>query len=110
MVQNPPSIQYGLVLVTAPSETEATAIAQILVQEQLAACVNLFPVTSVYTWENQVQQEPEWQLLIKTNLERFEALEARIRAVHSYQVPEIIAIPLVAGSLAYLQWMGNHIK
>ncbi len=107
MVQYPTMTQYGLVLVTASSQAEAAAIAKTLIQERLAACVSITPVHSIYTWENQVVQEQEWQLLIKTNLEQFAILEARVQELHSYQVPEIIAIPIVAGSQPYLEWIGK---
>lgn len=83
------------------------AIAQALIQDKLAACVNMLPVESVYTWQGQVQQEREYQLLIKTHLANYPALEAKIRELHSYEVPEIIAVPILQGSAAYLQWIGE---
>jgi len=98
---------YGIVLVTAPSEAEAAAIAQALIQDKLAACVSLLPVQSLYTWQGQVQQEREYQLLIKTHWARYPALEAKVRELHSYEVPEIIAMPILQGSAAYLQWIGE---
>jgi periplasmic divalent cation tolerance protein len=101
---------YGVVLVTASSNAEATAIAQTLVQEKLAACVNCLPVTSIYTWEETLHQEQEWQLFIKTRLACYPALEARIRELHSYEVPEIIAIPLQQGSASYLQWLADNTR
>jgi periplasmic divalent cation tolerance protein len=101
---------YGLVLVTAPSRAVADAIARTLVQEQLAACISLLPVTSIYTWENQLQQDEEWQLLIKTRLDRFPDLEARILTLHPYDVPEIIAIPLSAGTQPYLSWITSQVQ
>lgn len=101
---------YGVVLVTASSNAEATAIAQTLVQEKLAACVNCLPVVSIYTWEGTLHQEQEWQLLIKTRLACYPALEARIRELHSYEVPEIIAIPLQQGSASYLQWLADNTR
>jgi periplasmic divalent cation tolerance protein len=101
--------EFCLVLVTASSEAEATAIAQTVVQEKLAACVNLIPVRSVYIWQDRLQQEPEWQLLIKTTCDRFLALQERILALHSYEVPEILAIPIEAGSPSYLAWIGTQV-
>lgn len=97
--------EYSLVLITTSSVTEAEQIAQALVQAQLAACVSFLPIRSVYTWQGQVEQAEEWQLLIKTRLSQFVALEAKVRELHSYEVPEIIAIPIVAGSQPYLQWI-----
>lgn len=104
------STSYGVVLVTAASQQEGEAIASALVQEKLAACVNLLPVHSVYTWQGEVQSEPEWQLLIKTDLTQFDRLEARISELHSYEVPEIIALPIVAGFSSYLNWIGETTK
>jgi periplasmic divalent cation tolerance protein len=101
---------FGVVLVTAASQTEAEAIASELIQAKLAACVSLMPIRSIYTWQGKVQQEEEWQLLIKTDLEQFAALEAKIRSVHSYEVPEIIALPILQGSSPYLKWMAEQIE
>jgi len=97
--------RFGVVLVTARTELEARAIAQTLVQSNLAACVNFYPIQSIYTWQGKTQQDPEWQLVIKTDLQRFTELEAKIQEVHSYDVPEIIALPIQAGSSAYLDWV-----
>lgn len=101
---------YGIVLVTAPSQEAAQAIAGTLIEEQLAACVSIFPVQSIYRWQGEIQQEAEWQLVIKTDLARFENLSAKIQEIHSYEVPEIIALPITAGSEAYLAWLGSVIK
>jgi periplasmic divalent cation tolerance protein len=102
--------QPGIVLVTAASREQAGAIAQALVQSHLAACVNLFPVHSIYTWQGKVQQEEEWQLVIKGDLSQFAELEAKVRELHSYEVPEVIALPIVAGSQPYLNWMAEQVK
>lgn len=96
-------------LVTTSSEQEAKAIAKSLVESQLAACVNLIPIESIYTWQGELHQDREWQMLIKTELAQFEALSAKIQELHSYEVPEIIAIPVVAGSSAYLQWISAQV-
>lgn len=101
---------YGVVLVTAASRAEAEVIATSLVQSQLAACVSLLPIHSIYTWQGKLHQEQEWQLLIKTDLTQFQALATKIRELHSYEVPEIIALPLVAGSQPYLQWISEQVK
>lgn len=95
----------GVVFVTAPSRTEAEAIASALVAEKLAACVNLVEVHSVYVWKGEVNSEPEWQLIIKTNLARYSVLESRILELHPYEVPEIIALEIASGSPAYLDWI-----
>ncbi|MBE9125636.1 MULTISPECIES: divalent-cation tolerance protein CutA [unclassified Coleofasciculus] len=101
---------YGVVLVTASSENEGEAIAKALVESRMAACVNLKPVRSIYTWEGKVNLAQEWQLIIKTDLAQLEALAAKIRELHSYEVPEIIALPIVAGSESYLQWISDNVS
>jgi periplasmic divalent cation tolerance protein len=101
------STGYGVVLVTAASQSEATAIATMLIEEQLAACINVFPVQSIYQWEGKIQQESEFQLIIKTNLAKFAELSSRIQEIHSYAVPEIIALPIVSGAESYLGWLSD---
>ena len=110
MDRNSDESGYGVVLVTAASRQEAEAIATSLVQSQLAACVSLLPIHSIYTWQGELHQEEEWQLLIKTELAQFQTLETKIRELHSYKVPEIIALPIVAGSQPYLQWISEQVK
>jgi len=102
--------QYGVVLVTVESEAQARAIASAIVKEKYGACVSLMPVHSVYTWENEVHSDPEWQLIIKTDLTYYSQLETRIRQLHSYEVPEIIALPIQAGLTPYLQWIGESVS
>lgn len=101
--------EYGLVLVTTGSEEEAQAIALTLVESQLAASVSITPVFSTYTWQGQLERHNEWQLMIRTDLSQFETLEARIRQLHSYEVPEIIALPIVKGSQPFLDWISENV-
>lgn len=101
---------YGIVLVTTGSQTEAETIASALVEAKLAACVSLTPIHSIYTWQGEVHSEQEWQLMIKTDLRAFGTLEAKIRELHSYEVPEIIALPIVAGTQSYLTWIGENVR
>lgn len=103
-------IQYGVVLVTAPSQAEAEEIAQSLVESKLAACVSLLPIKSIYTWQGELYKEEEWQLLIKTDLAKFETLVAKVKELHSYEVPEIIALPLLAGYPGYLAWISENVN
>lgn len=105
---NPNQPQYGIVFVTASSEVEAKTIARTLLETRLAACVSFFAIQSVYTWNGEIQADEEWQLLIKTDLANFSALEIQIEKLHSYEVPEIVAVPIVAGSMSYLNWIGEH--
>jgi periplasmic divalent cation tolerance protein len=100
-----------VVLVTCGSEEEALKIANILVEDRLAACVNLVaPIRSVYRWEGKIWDEKEWLLIIKTQNHQFEALEKKIGSLHSYSVPEIIALPIAEGSSAYLNWIKENTK
>lgn len=101
-----PAPQACVVLVTTGSETEAETIATALLEERLAACVNILsPVRSVYRWQGKIVDDREWLLVIKTRAERFAAVETRVRALHSYEVPEVISLPLLAGSADYLDWI-----
>ena len=98
-------------LVTAGSEVEAETIARALVEEQLAACVNILsPIRSLYRWEGKVADAREWLLLLKTRAERFAAVEAKVKALHSYQVPEVIALPIVAGAEGYMRWLRESVS
>jgi periplasmic divalent cation tolerance protein len=98
--------EFIVVFVTCGSEEEALKIAPSLVEERLAACVNLVsPVRSIYRWEGKIWDEKEWILFIKTQKERFEELERKVKSLHSYSVPEIIGLPIVEGSSSYLQWL-----
>jgi periplasmic divalent cation tolerance protein len=100
--------EYCLVWVSAASEAEAIAIARALVEAKLAACASITPITSVYTWQSQLCQAQEWQLSIKTKRSCFDALKQRVTELHSYDVPEIIATPIEAGSPAYLSWINDN--
>lgn len=99
-----------VVLMTAGSQEEAQHIAQTLVTEMLAACVNLIPgISSVYRWQGQVQQDQEWLLVAKSRSEVLDDLVRRVQAIHSYDVPEIIALPLTGGSEPYLRWLDGEV-
>lgn len=103
-------MNYGVVLVTASSQSEAEKIASVLVEMKLAACVSLMPIHSIYRWQGEIHKDQEWQLIIKTDLGLFSNLETQVQELHSYEVPEIIALPIVAGSEGYLQWMGEECR
>jgi periplasmic divalent cation tolerance protein len=95
-----------VVLVTAPSAEKAAEIARALVEERLAACGNVVPgLRSIYRWEGKVQEDAEALLVLKTTRARFEALRERVLALHPYQVPEVIALTVAAGSAPYLAWI-----
>jgi periplasmic divalent cation tolerance protein len=95
-----------VVLVTVGSRDEAERIAVAVVTERLAACVNVVgPITSLYHWQGQVERGQELLLIIKTRATLFDRLEARVKSLHSYQNPEVIALPISAGTAAYLDWL-----
>lgn len=95
-----------IVLVTVPDKDEADRLAETLVSEHLAACVNIIPaIESVYRWEGKVTKDQEILLLIKTAEDRYAELEQRIQTLHSYTTPEVIALKIERGSKAYLNWL-----
>jgi periplasmic divalent cation tolerance protein len=98
---------YGVLLTTAPSREEAAKIANLLIDEKLGACVQLLPIESFYVWQGKTQNEAEVLLLVKTRAALFEKAIARIKAVHSYSVPQIVALPFAAGFSGYFQWIDD---
>ncbi len=96
-------------LSTCESYADALRIASHLVDRQVAACVNIVPgVTSVYRWKSKVEQASEWMLVIKSRAGLLENLKAEIRAVHPYEVPELIALNIVDGAESYLEWIDGQ--
>jgi periplasmic divalent cation tolerance protein len=95
-----------IVLVTASQREEAAEIGRVLVDEHLAACANIVPeIRSLFTWEGKTQDEREALLIIKSRLPLLELLIKRVKSLHSYTVPEIIAVPIIGGSVEYLNWI-----
>ena len=93
-------------LCTVPNEQVAEELAETLVQNRLAACVNIVgPHKSVYEWDGKLERDTEFLLIIKTSRGRFEALAEKVLQIHPYEVPEIIALPVLAGNAAYLDWV-----
>jgi uncharacterized protein involved in tolerance to divalent cations len=101
-----------VVLVTCSTPAEAQRIARAVVNARLAACVNILPgaVQSIYRWKGKVESARERLLLIKTSRKRLAKLQAAVERLHSYDVPEFIAIPIVAGSSAYLSWIEESLR
>jgi len=100
-----------LVLVTCANIAEARRIARAVVEDRVAACVNILPgaITSIYRWKGKVESARERLLLIKTSRKRLAKLQATVERLHSYKVPEFIALPIVAGSRVYLGWLGESL-
>ena len=95
-----------LVLSTVPDDGSAEAIARTLVEEKLAACVNLLPpMVSIYRWKGSVERDAERQLVMKTTRSRLDALQKRLKELHSYELPEFIVLPVESGSEEYLEWV-----
>ena len=94
-----------LVLTTAGTEDEAEQLAEAIVQARLGACVQVQRVRSFYFWQDKLHREPEWLLMVKTHSAHFQPLEALIRQRHSYETPEIVQLPITAGSADYLRWL-----
>jgi periplasmic divalent cation tolerance protein len=101
-----------VVLVTCGSAKEARKIARAVVEHRIAACANVVttPVHSIYRWKGKVESAKEFLLIIKTTQSRFAKLQAEVKRLHSYDVPEIIALPIAAGAANYLNWISNSVR
>lgn len=103
--------EYILVITTVPDEETADKIAKQLVESRLAACASISsPVSSLYWWDKKITQDKEFMLFIKTRTALYSALENKIRQIHPYQVPEIIALPIIQGFLPYLHWIDSETR
>jgi periplasmic divalent cation tolerance protein len=101
---------YLMILCTVPDRMTALKISSTLVEEKLTACCNIVPgINSIYRWENKIQVEPELLLIIKTRQELFSELAQRIKNLHPYEVPEIIALPILKGNRDYIKWMDENV-
>ena len=99
---------FVIVLTTFPADQDADRFAKTLVAERLAACVNLLPpMRSIYTWKGAIESADERQVVIKTTGARLRELEARVKALHPYDVPEFVVLPITEGSHAYLTWLSD---
>lgn len=99
-----------MVLTTTDNKSEAEKIAKALLESQKAACVQIMPIDSIYRWEGEIKQDAEYLLFIKTVDKHFEAVQKHILALHSYEVPEVIQIPIEQGSPDYLKWLEESTK
>ncbi len=102
---------YVVVLVTASNKEEAEKITQCILDERLIACANIIgPVASLFTWKGKTEKAREYVLLMKSRLDLFEKLSEKVKALHSYEVPEIIALPITKGFNPYLEWLSNTLR
>ncbi|MFW5713253.1 MAG: divalent-cation tolerance protein CutA [Brevefilum sp.] len=97
--------EYCIIMSTTDSQEEANRLAEMLVTQGLAACVQSIPITSTYTWKGNLNRESEWLLLIKTRAAFYEAIQDALQKNHSYETPEIIQVPIHRGISAYLTWI-----
>ncbi len=107
---DPDHAEFALVFSMFPDAEQAKGIARVLVSERLAACANVLPgATSIYSWQGEQHESAETLVLFKTRRERYPALEERLKTLHPYEVPEIVATDLSAGLPAYLQWVAEGV-
>ena len=100
-----------VVFLTASSGEEATRLADLLIGAHLAACVQILPeMESVYRWQGKIERQSEILLIAKTTVAKFAELEREVRALHSYETPEIVAVPILAASTPYLEWLTNSLN
>jgi len=103
--------QYIQVFVSCASREEAKSLVDALLNDQIIACAQILPgIESFYRWQGQTERAEECLLLLKSQSDKFPAIERTIKALHSYDVPEILAMPVTAGSTAYLKWINEQIK
>jgi periplasmic divalent cation tolerance protein len=111
VAQDPQVAQYVQVQTTTDSRAEALELSRAAVEARLAACAQVAgPIASTFWWEGAVQREEEWLILLKSPADRFSELAAFLTARHSYDEPEIVAVPIVAGSVAYLSWVRDETR
>jgi periplasmic divalent cation tolerance protein len=107
-MRDTPIPSVSIVLTTLGNDDDARTIAKVLVEERLAACVNIVPgVTCVYAWQGKISEDGEQQLVIKTSTSKIAALEARLRELHPYETPEFLVIHASGGSESYLTWVAE---
>jgi periplasmic divalent cation tolerance protein len=103
--------EFIQVVTTTETKDQAQRIAQAVVEKRLAACAQIVgPISSTYWWKGKVESADEWMCLMKTRNDLFADLERAIREIHPYEVPEIMAVPIVAGSASYMNWLDNELK
>ena len=101
--------KYIQIFTTTKKKEDAEKIARMLVEKRLAGCIQILPITSIYRWRG-IEREDEWLCLIKSKKTLYEELEKTIKEIHPYEIPEIIAVPIIAGSDDYLKWLNNELK
>ncbi|MCI2426053.1 divalent-cation tolerance protein CutA [Candidatus Acetothermia bacterium] len=106
-----PNGEYIQIILTVPEKKTATQISSILLEKRLAGCIQLIgPIVSTYHWQGRIETSEEWLCLIKSRNDRYQELEQEIKAIHPYETPEIIVIPIIAGSAEYLNWLDSTLE
>lgn len=100
---------FSVVYITAGSMDEAKSIGRVLVEERLAACANIFPITSIFRWKDKIEEAGEFGIIIKTGTDRVKDIENRVKQIHSYEVPCVISFKINSGSEDYLKWIKESV-
>jgi periplasmic divalent cation tolerance protein len=101
---------FSIIYITAGDLTEARKIGRILVEERLAACANLFPITSIFRWKGNIDEASEFGIVVKTRTEKVKEIENRVREIHSYEVPCVVSFKIDDGSPDYLEWINDSVS
>lgn len=100
---------FSIIYITAGSMDEAKSIGRTLVEERLAACANIFPITSIFRWKDNIEEAGEFGIIVKTRTDKVKDIENRVRQIHSYEVPCIVSFKIGSGSEDYLKWIGESV-
>lgn len=103
-------IMFSIVYITAGDMEEARKIGKILIEERLAACVNIFPITSIFRWKNNIEDAQEFGIIVKTKSRKVKEIEKRVKEIHSYEVPCVIAFRIDGGSGDYIKWIDGSVE
>jgi periplasmic divalent cation tolerance protein len=103
-------IMFSIVYITAGDMNEARKIARLLVEERLAACANIFPITSIFRWKGKIDETGEFGIIIKTKTEKVKEIEKKVKEIHSYEVPCVVSFMLDEGSSDYLKWIEDSVE
>lgn len=102
-------VMFSIIYITAGSMDEAKSVGRTLVKERLAACANIFPITSIFRWKDNIEEAGEFGIIVKTRTDKVKDIENRVRQIHSYEVPCIVSFKIVSGSEDYLKWIGESV-
>ncbi len=102
-------VMFSIIYITAGSMDEAKSIGRTLVEERLAACANIFPITSIFRWKDKIEEAGEFGIIVKTRTDKVKDIENRVRQIHSYEVPCIVSFKIGSGSEDYLKWIGESV-